>query len=278
MATFGPLKPARWLAKHIADPGLRVIDFRWYLDGRSGAAAYASGHILGAVFVDLDREVTGHRPEAGRHPLPEPAAFAAAMRRAGVTGRTRVIVYDDQGGFSAARLWWLLRHFGHPLAAVLDGGLQAWTGALSREVPSPPAGDFKVRPGPAADTVDLDGVARPEAGRVLLDARAGERFRGEVEPLDARAGHIPGARHAAWQDNLGADLRFRPPGELRDRFAGLGVGRGPEAVAYCGSGVSACHNLLALEVAGLAGARLYPGSWSQWSSRPGAPVATGAKD
>lgn len=275
MEPFGPLIDAGWLAAHLDDPDLRILDFRWYLDGRSGRAAYDAGHVPGAVFVDLDGDVTGHRPGAGRHPLPEREAFERAMREAGVGRRDRVVVYDDQGAFVAARLWWMLRYFGHGAVAALDGGLQAWSGPLEAVPATPPPGDFVAAPPREEMKLDFEEVRALPPDVVLLDARAPERFRGEVEPVDPRPGHIPGARGAHFGGNLRDDLRFRSPEELRRRFEELGGGDGSLVVAYCGSGVSACNNLLAMEIAGLTGARLYPGSWSDWSSRPGAPIATG---
>jgi thiosulfate/3-mercaptopyruvate sulfurtransferase len=270
---FGPLVTAEELYERHMDADLRVIDFRWYLDGRSGKAAYDAGHIPGAVFVDLDREVTGHG--AGRHPLPGRPQFELAMRRTGVDRGSRVVVYDDLGGFSAARLWWLLRYFGHAAVAVLDGGLAAWPGELSREAVRVPAGDFVAAPPRSEMKLDYEGVRGLASGAVLLDARAPERYRGEVEPIDPRAGHIPGARSRPWQANLDERRRFRSREDLRAEFGELGMQDGSVAVAYCGSGVSACHNLLALEIAGLPGGRLYEGSWSDWSRRPEAPAATG---
>jgi thiosulfate/3-mercaptopyruvate sulfurtransferase len=279
MADSGPLVDGHWLLHHVREPGLRVIDFRWYLDGRSGRAAYDDGHIPGAVFVDLDREVTGwHASGAGRHPLPSRRDFEVAMRDAGVRRGSRVVVYDDQGGFSAGRLWWLLRYFGHPNVAVLDGGLAAWSGDLSTETARYPPGNFAAAAPHESSKLDFEELVQAAGDLVLLDARSGPRYRGEVEPIDPKAGHIPGARNAPWQDNLDDDQRFLGAGELRRRFESLGVKAGGDVVAYCGSGVSACHNLLALEIAGLSGGRLYPGSWSDWSSRPEAPVATGGEE
>ncbi|MDQ6743509.1 MAG: sulfurtransferase, partial [Candidatus Dormibacteraeota bacterium] len=275
---FGPLVDGGWLAGHLQDEDVRVIDFRWYLDGRSGRAAYESGHIPGAVFVDLDAEVTGHEPGGGRHPLPSASQFQLSMRRAGVWSKSRVVVYDDMGGFSAARLWWLLRYFGHPAVAVLDGGLQSWTGAISTEAVEVGAADFVATGGPEGMKADYEQLRTESGGLVFLDARAPERFRGEVEPIDPKAGRIPGARSRPWQANLDAHARFLPPEELRRGFQDLGIRSGSEAVAYCGSGVSACHNVLALEIAGMPRARLYPGSWSDWCRRPDAPVATGLDD
>ena len=269
---FGPLADPDWLLGHLGEAGLRVIDLRWYSDARSGRDAYLTGHIPGASFVDLDAEITGTEGP-GRHPLPGRAQFQAAMRAAGVGRASRVVVYDDQGGFSAARLWWLLRYFGHSAAAVLDGGLQAWRGALEKG-PSPEAtGDFVAADPDQRAIADLAQV-RSSAAAVLVDARAGERFRGEVEPLDAKAGHIPGAVNLAWRSNLDESLRFLPAQELAARYRAVGVESGTEVIAYCGSGISACVDLLALEVAGLPGARLYPGSWSDWSSHD-LPVAVG---
>jgi thiosulfate/3-mercaptopyruvate sulfurtransferase len=272
--TFVPLISPDALAALGLDRDLVVIDFRWYLDPtRSGRAAYGRGHLPGAVFVDLER-VTGERAGNGRHPLPSGAQFQAAMREAGVNPSSRVVVYDDQGGFSAARLWWLLRYFGHPAVAVLDGGLAAWRGPLSTDPVSPPAGSFVAHPEEAMK------LAYPEVSSLggeclLIDARAAKRFSGEEELVDPIAGHIPGAVNAFWEENLGADGRFLPPEMLRERFSRLGVERGESVVAYCGSGISACHDLLALEVAGFEGARLYAGSWSDWAGRPGAAIAVG---
>jgi thiosulfate/3-mercaptopyruvate sulfurtransferase len=272
---FGPLVEGGWLAEHIDEPSIQVIDFRWYLDGRSGLEAYRAGHIPGAVFVDLDGEVTGHRPGAGRHPLPDREAFQRVMRAAGVNGESRVVVYDDQRGSLAARLWWLLRYFGHDAAAVLDGGLEAWPRALTPGDESARPGDFVAAEPRLEMQVGHETVRGLQAPSVLIDARAPRRFRGEVEPVDPVAGHIPGARNAPWEGNLGPDGRLKSADELRQRFTGLDVQDGSEAVVYCGSGVTACLDLLALEVAGLHGARLYPGSWSEWSNRPDAEVATG---
>ena len=272
--TFGPLVDAAWLAGHHRDPGVRVVDLRWYLDGRSGQAAYDAGHVPGAVFVDLNA-ISGREPGRGRHPLPEPALFQARMREAGVGGGTAVVVYDDAGGAVAARLWWMLRYFGHDRAAVLDGGIQAWPGELSAVAEQPAPGDFTAAAPRAHLKLDYEAVRGLPASTLLIDARPAERYRGESEPVDAIPGHIPGAVSAPARGNLDGDLRFRSPDELRDRYEALGAGGGREVVVYCGSGVSACHDLLAMELAGLTGARLYPGSWSEWSSRPDAPVATG---
>jgi thiosulfate/3-mercaptopyruvate sulfurtransferase len=251
-----------------------VIDVRWYLDGRSGRAAYEAGHIPGAVFVDLV-DISGQEPGRGRHPLPDRETFERAMRAAGIDGDTAVVAYDDAGGTVAGRLWWTLRYFGHERAGVLDGGLQAWPEQLSTGGERPAPGDFAASEPSTEMKLDYEDVRSLPASTLLLDARVRERFRGDSEPVDPRPGHIPGARSAPAVDNLTADKRMLPPEELRRRYEALGVTDPANVVVYCGSGVSACHDLLALEVAGLSGARLYPGSWSEWSSRPEAPAATG---
>jgi thiosulfate/3-mercaptopyruvate sulfurtransferase len=274
---FGPLVSAEWLAAHLDDSDLRVLDVRWYLDGRSGRAAYETGHVPGAVFIDLEGELSGHMAGAGRHPLPERGDFQAAMRRAGVNQGDPVVACDDQGGASACRLWWLLRYFGHDQVAVLDGGLRAWSGPLVVDAQRPAAGDFTAGAPRAQMKVDYEAVLSRAPGTLLIDARAPHRFLGESEPLDPVAGHIPGAVNAFYQDNLGPDQQFLHADDLRRRYEAIGVSEGVEAVVYCGSGVTACHDLLAMEVAGLGGARLYAGSWSEWCVRPGAPVAAGAE-
>ena len=272
MSAFGPLISADWLHAHIGDPDVRVIDFRWYLVGRQGAEEYANGHIPGAAFVELD-DVTGKGP--GRHPLPTLEQFQAAIRMAGVDDATAVVVYDDVGGSVAARLWFLLRWFGHERQAVLDGGLQAWGEPLETDAPHVRKGSFGARRPDRSRILDFDEVAR-QRGVPVIDSRAGERYRGEKEPVDPKAGHIPGARNAPFMGNLQEDGRFKPREELRRRFEEVGVDPEEGAVVYCGSGVNACHNLLAMELAGIKNVRLYEGSWSDWSSRD-APVATGAE-
>ncbi|MGW7524553.1 sulfurtransferase [Streptomyces sp. NPDC054783] len=259
-----------------------LLDVRWQLSvakaagapAFDGRAEYAAGHIPGAAFVDLDRELAGEPGENGRHPLPDLAEFGAAMRRAGVSAGRPVVVYDGGQGWAAARAWWLLRWTGHPDVRVLDGGLPSWKGELSNEVPNVAEGDF--RPAPAASgLLDADGAAALARAGVLLDARAGERYRGEVEPIDRVGGHIPGAVSAPTTENVGPDGRFLPAAELRDRFKALGVSTDAEVGVYCGSGVSGAHEVLALAVAGIPAA-LYVGSWSAWSSDPSRPVAVGA--
>ncbi|MGW1810316.1 sulfurtransferase [Streptomyces sp. NPDC002078] len=259
-----------------------LLDVRWQLSlakaagapAFDGRAEYAAGHIPGAVFVDLDRELAGVPGERGRHPLPDLAEFGAAMRRAGVSADRPVVVYDGGQGWAAARAWWLLRWTGHPDVRVLDGGLPSWQGELSTEVPAVTEGDFRPAPD-ASGLLDADAAAALARAGVLLDARAGERYRGEVEPIDRVGGHIPGAVSAPTTENVGPDGRFLPAAELRDRFKALGVSTDTEVGVYCGSGVSGAHEVLALAVAGIPAA-LYVGSWSEWSSDPSRPVAVGA--
>jgi len=258
-----------------------VLDVRWQLSVAKaageppfdGRAAYAAGHIPGAVFVDLDRELAAAPGARGRHPLPEVADFGAAMRRAGVSAGTPVIVYDGGQGWAAARAWWMLRWTGHPDVRVLDGGLPSWAGSLETAEPTPAEGDFVPRPG-AVELLDADGAAALARSGVLFDARAGERYRGEVEPIDRVGGHIPGAVSAPTNENVAADGRFLPAEELHARFKALGVSDDAPVGVYCGSGVSGAHEVLALAVAGIPAA-LYVGSWSEWSSDPSRPVAVG---
>jgi thiosulfate/3-mercaptopyruvate sulfurtransferase len=268
--SFGPLVEAGWLRDHISDENVRLIDFRWYLLGRKGRDEYLKGHIPGAIFVELD-SVTGEG--SGRHPLPSATRFTKEMRAAGVSATTRVVIYDDEGGSVAARLWFMLGWFGHNSQAVLNGGLQVWGSPLERDSPEVDAGDFTAREPDQSRVLDFEAVRKLQ-GTPLLDARAVDRYRGEIEPVDPKAGHIPGAISAPWKENLSPDGRFKSPDELRKHYEELGAAQG--AVAYCGSGVTACHDVLAMEVAGLPNPRLYAGSWSDWSSRD-APVATGPK-
>ncbi|MFI7130548.1 sulfurtransferase [Nonomuraea sp. NPDC050153] len=256
-----------------------VLDVRWRLGGPPGVEFYREGHIPGAVFCDLDQDLAATPGAGGRHPLPEADAFQSAMRRLGVSNGRSVAVYDDAGSTAAARAWWTLRYFGHQDVRVLDGGLPAWTEAglpVTKDSPDLPAsgeGDFTARPG-GMPALTADEAAALATQGVLLDARAAERYRGEVEPIDPVAGHVPGAVSAPTTENVGPDGRFLAPAALRDRFAGLGVLEGVQAGAYCGSGVTAAHEVLALEVAGLPAA-LYVGSWSNWVADPSRPVATG---
>jgi thiosulfate/3-mercaptopyruvate sulfurtransferase len=274
---------ADWLAAHLDDGHVRVADVRWYLSGKRGADEYARGHIPGAVFVDLDQDLASPRSPGrpGRHPFPSAADFAAALSRLGVERDTLVVAYDDSGGSTAARLWWLLRWFGHGGGRVLDGGIGAWVAAgrpLSTEVPAlPPAAPLALSPGHAraVNRAEVDRL-RALPGTVLLDARAAERFEGRVEPVDARPGHIPGARSAPFSGNLAAPGgALLPARELAARYQALGALRAETVVCYCGSGVTACHDLLALAIAGREDAALYEGSWSDWASDPSLPAATG---
>jgi thiosulfate/3-mercaptopyruvate sulfurtransferase len=265
-----------WLAEHLADGGVRVADVRWYLDpARVGRDAYAAGHIPGALFFDVDRDLSspgGRRGgPLGRHPWPTPERIQEVMTAAGIGPDTLVVAYDDQAGATAARLWFVLRAHGHDRAAVLDGGLAKWLAEgrpLTTDVPAYEPRPFtaRLRPELLASREELLSGAP-----LVLDARAPERYRGETEPVDPRAGHIPGAKSAFFAQNL-ADGVFRSPAELRARYAALGADAATPVV-YCGSGVTACHDLLALHHAGLPG-RLYPGSWSEWSSHPELPIET----
>lgn len=273
---FSTLVDAATLAAHLGDPDWKIVDCRHRLaDTGYGERAYAESHLPGAVFLHLDRDLSGPLNGGnGRHPLPDPAVLAQRLAAAGLFGkRTQVVAYDDAGGMFAARLWWLLRWLGHTQVAVLDGGIDAWRSEgrpFSCVAPAPV--DAAVPPLPSAQAlrsrlVDA-AVIEADLGRgdlCLIDARAPDRFRGENETLDPFGGHIPGARNRFFGNNLNADGRFRPAAELRADFLALLNGVPPErAVMYCGSGVTACHNLLALEIAGLSGPRLYPGSWSEW--------------
>lgn len=266
-----PVVDVAWLTGH---PQAVIADVRWYLDGRSGAQAYAAGHIPGAIFIDLDAELAAPAsPEAGRHPLPDPEKFASAMVDAGVSDDSIVVAYDDAGGFSAGRLVWMLRAIGVD-AALLDGGLAAWPGELSTAEPqeSDEEVTFGIR-GWGPDVVaTIDEAAR---GPVVIDARSAERYRGEGgAALDPKSGHIPGALSAPMTGNLDASNHFLAPETLRERFAALGITDANPVISYCGSGVTACHNLIAMEYASLGRGRLYVGSWSQYSATD-RPVATG---
>lgn len=258
-----------------------LLDVRWRLGGPPGIESYHAGHLPGAVFVDLDTDLAGPPGTGGRHPLPDSASFGAAMRRAGVQAGYPIVVYDDGDSTIAARAWWTLRYFGHDRVRVLDGGFGAWAAAglpVTTDDPSAAAGDFAAEPGhlPVLDAAAAAALAR---SGVLLDARAGERYRGETEPVDPVGGHIPGALSAPTRDNVTADGRFLAPADLRQRFASLGLrpgqqGAAPGVGAYCGSGVTAAHEVLALELAGIP-ASLYVGSWSGWTADPARPVAAG---
>lgn len=260
----------------LADPLIIEASFD-LADTTAGERAYADGHMPGAVYLHLDRDLAGPKTGPagefrGRHPLPDRDSFAALMRRLGLRAGRQVVAYDRQGGMYAARVWWMLRWLGHAEVAVLNG---AWTGALTTTVPTTTATDWQ--PGePLVGQIDAAGLLA-RLGRVrLIDARAPERFRGEVEPLDRAAGHIPGASNRLFKNNLGPDGRFKPAAELRAEFAPLLAPHAADSVVHqCGSGVTACHNLLAMAHAGLGDGLLYPGSWSEWSADPARPIATG---
>jgi thiosulfate/3-mercaptopyruvate sulfurtransferase len=270
------------LKGHLADPAFRVIDCRFELGNpEAGRALYTGGHLPGAAYAHLDEDLSGPRtPWSGRHPLPDPEDLAATFGKLGIDETVQVVAYDESNGAYAARVWWLLRWLGHRRVAVLDGGLAAWRAAglpLSDPPISVAPRTFTARPN-AAMHVSGDEVAlllaRGEA--IVLDARAPERYEGRLEPLDPRAGHVPGAHNHHFARNLGADGRFLAPDALATLLAHQLRGRPATAVvSMCGSGVTACHTLLALEIAGLPGARLYPGSWSEWSRDEGRPIAIG---
>ena len=258
-----------------------VLDISFDLaDIAAGERSYRESHLPGARYMHVDRDLSATKTGTnGRHPLPNRETFAATAGRFGVAPGTKVVVYDRQGAMFAVRAWWMLRWLGHSAVAVLDGGLAAWQragGGLetgerdSAALPPYPLGE------PLVPTIDADTLASRLGVVGVIDARAPERFRGEVEPLDAQAGHIPGARNRFFKDNLDADGRFKSAGQLRAEFEPLLAARHPAQVVHqCGSGVTACHNLLAMEIAGLAGSALYPGSWSEWSADPSRPVARG---
>ncbi|PKO33282.1 MAG: sulfurtransferase [Betaproteobacteria bacterium HGW-Betaproteobacteria-7] len=279
--SYGTLVDAATLAAHVGDPAWRIVDVRHQLaDVAFGEAAYVAGHIPGAVFMHCDRDLSGPMSgRNGRHPLPDPAQLAASLGSLGIGPQTQVVVYDDSQGMIAGRLWWLLRWLGHDRVAVLDGGLQAWQaagGRLTDQIQPAPVTEFVVRQRDVL--VDIDHVrAFLQTSRMhLVDARSPDRFRGENETIDPVGGHIPGAVNRFFRDNLQADGRFKPAAELRAEWLAVLAGRAPEQVVHqCGSGVSACNNILAMELAGLPGSRLYAGSWSEWCADPARPVAVG---
>ncbi len=272
------------LATHLGAADVRVFDVRHDLTNHAaGREAYAAGHIPGARYLDHETELAAPRTgKNGRHPLPERGQFGALMAAHGVTPQTLVVAYDASGGMYAAHLGWMLRWLGHDRVAVLDGGWQAWQAAglpTSTEAAAPVRAGAPVTPAaPRVGSVDaqavLDNIARPAF--TVIDARAANRYRGEVEPMDPVAGHIPGALNRPNGQNLQADGRFKDAAQLREEFTALLDGRDPAVIVHqCGSGITACHNLLSMEIAGLAGSRLYPGSWSEWCSDPSRPVAKG---
>jgi thiosulfate/3-mercaptopyruvate sulfurtransferase len=273
------------LARHIDDPKWVVLDCRHDLMNPAfGREAFAAGHIPGAQFASIDDDLSGPKTGSGstfrgRHPLPERAALIETLRRFGIDDDTQVVAYDAHGGMYAARLWWLLRWVGHEAVAVLDGGLPAWQAAgqpVTTDVAQRTAGGIAERP-PLTRTVSVDDVVANLSTQsfTVVDARANDRFRGENETIDPVGGHIPRAKNRFFKDNLGADGKFKPAAQLKAEFAPL-FASPSSAVMQCGSGVTACHNLLALEVAGMPGAALYPGSWSEWCASGERPVATGA--
>jgi thiosulfate/3-mercaptopyruvate sulfurtransferase len=271
------VSPAALAGELAGGSGPALLDVRWRLGGPPGIDSYRAGHLPGAVFADLDRDLAAPPGPGGRHPLPDPAVFQAAMRRAGVSQDRPVVVYDDRDATAAARAWWLLRFYGHEHVRVLDGGYQAWLAAglpVSTADTAGMPGDFTARPGhmPLLDAAGAAGVARTG---LLLDARAGERFRGEQEHIDPVAGHIPSAVSAPTAGNVNPDGTFRSAADLAARFEALGAGPRVSTVgAYCGSGVTAAHEVLALALAGIPAA-LYVGSWSNWITDPARPIATG---
>ncbi len=282
MPSYTTLVTVDELAAHVDDPEWCVFDCRHDLaDPDRGERAYRTSHIPNARFAHLDRDLAGAKTgRNGRHPLPDARAFADWLGRAGMNGGKQVVAYDDAGGAFAARLWWLMRWVGHRSVAILDGGFGAWLAGgqptTDRPLPVVPT-HFEGRPDPSmiVDAAWLEAhLGQP--GLRLVDARSPDRYRGENETIDPVAGHIPGAVNRFFKDNLDAEGRFKPAAELREAFDFIAAGRpASEIVSQCGSGVTACHNLLAMEIAGLPGARLYPGSWSEWCSDPRRPVATG---
>ena len=273
------------LARHVTDTNWVILDCRHdLLNPDAGRDGFAIGHIQNAQFANVDTDLSGPKVGAdgkfhGRHPLPDRAALIETLRNWGINDNTQVVAYDAHGGMFASRVWWMLRWIGHSAVAVLDGGLAAWQSAglpLVTPVATRPHGNIAEKPTlthmvSVADVVDN----LTSKARTVIDARAPDRFRGENETIDPVGGHIPGAKNRFFKDNLGADGRFKPGTQLKQEFSTL-VDSAPHAILQCGSGVTACHNLLAMEVAGLHGAALYPGSWSEWCSDPARPVATGA--
>jgi len=270
------------VADHLADPGWRIVDVRHDLaqPDRWGEEQYRAAHIPGAVFAHLDRDLSAPKTgRNGRHPLPTAEAAGATFARLGIGSGTQVVACDQGNGMFASRLWWMLRWLGHDAVAVLDGGVDKWRREgrpLTVDAPVVGPARFAIRPRPTSVDAAQILASLPERALTIVDARAGERFRGETEPLDPVAGHIPGAWNRPYTQNVNADGTFKPAAMLRDEFAAL-LGDTPldRVVHQCGSGVTACHNVLAMEVAGLPGTRLYPGSWSEWCADPSRPVATG---
>ena len=281
------LVTTQWLAEHLDDPNIRIADTRWYLlDVNKGERDYFAEHIPNAIYLSVDRDLSAPPlPDAktGRHPLPDAQAFSETMARAGISNTTHVIAYDDAGGANAARVWWLLKYFGHENVSLLDGGLNQWRAEnrpLTTVVPNFARAEFHARANPdmVAAKTDLQARAR-DTHTLILDARMPERYRGEIEPVDARAGHIPGAVSASIVGNLrGADdFRFQDAEKLRERFAALGANDAREIIAYCGSGVNASAEIFALALAGYDNTKLYAASFSEWSRDMDLPIVTGAE-
>jgi len=265
-ADLPPFVDAAWLEAHRRN--VVIADARWYLDGTSGRSAYDGGHLPDAVFVDLDAWLSGDPGPHGLNPLPDPEVFASGMSFLGIGDDTAVIAYDDAGGVIAARLVWMLRAIGHP-AALLDGGITAWTGPLETTSAKPIPATFTPVPWPGSRLAQLEDITAGPAG-TIVDARNADRFDGTLQlPTDPQAGHIPGAVNVPCRENLSADGRLRPIAEVRTAFARVGIDDAAAVISYCGSGVTACHNLLALEHAGLGQGRLYAGGWSEYGAGPG---------
>ena len=268
-----PVVDFQWLKNHSEQ--VILADSRWYLDGRSGLAEYERGHIPGAVFVDLESWLAAHgSAEFGRHPLPDPNVFARGMSMLGIGDGATVVAYDDAGGVIAARLVWLLRTLGEN-AALLDGGLQSFHGDLQTGHESRPRANFSPRAWPLTDLADINDASN--RGNIVLDARNRDRYTGEFEPVDSRAGHIPGAINMPCRENLNADGTFLSAPILRERFETAGISNASEVISYCGSGITACHNLLSMEFVGLGRGRLFPGSWSQYSQANDREISTGSQ-
>ena len=269
-----PLVPAAELAGLL--DSVTVLDVRYRMGGPGGLEEYAAGHVPGAAYVDLDSALADPPGSRGRHPLPDVAVFEEAMREAGVSDDRPVVVYDDWAGRAAARCWWLLRHHGHGDVRVLDGGWAVWTragGAVETGTAAVACGSFTARPG-GLPVIEADEVLAFAETHTLVDARAPERYRGEVEPVDPVAGHVPGAVNVPTEQNVREDGTFRDPDALRRTYGAVVRDGNGRVAAYCGSGVTAAHDVLALAIAGI-DAALYPGSWSEWVADPGRPVATG---
>lgn len=282
MSIYTTVVSAGDLAHHIDDPDWVIVDCRFTLtDPEAGRRAYAQGHLPGARYAHLEEDLSAPvSPRSGRHPLPDPDVLEGTLGAWGIDSGKQVIAYDDTFGAMASRLWWLLRWLGHERVALLDGGLPAWTRAglpMATEVPRVHPTHFLANPRPGmVVTAESVAASLAEDSAVLVDARAEERFSGEVEPLDPVAGHVPGAVNLPWEDNLDLDGTFLPPGDLKELYGDIIGSHSPvDVIAMCGSGVTACHNLLAMEIAGISAARLYAGSWSEWITDPARPVATG---